>query len=131
MNKIILILCFVVGTTQSFSIAGIGSMDSTIAMLCSAITTKPESANMFIDRLEKFLKEHQQQIQERFTNAYEYISKKENQNKLKAGGDSCTTFFDNLESPLLTDLQNNKGLLQFIQQMMEHHLKDLISMIQS
>ncbi|CAF3345631.1 unnamed protein product [Rotaria socialis] len=131
MNKIILILCFIVGTTQSFNVAGIGSMDSTIAMLCNAITTKPESANMFIDRLEKFLKEHQQQIQERFTNTYAYISQKENQNKLKVGGESCKTFFDNLESPLLTDLQNNQGLLQFMQQMMEHHLKDLISMIQS
>ncbi|CAF4892844.1 unnamed protein product, partial [Rotaria sp. Silwood1] len=83
-------------------------------MLCSTIATRPDAAGAVIDRLQKSIDEHQQQIQERFLNTYMYITKQKNQNQLKAGNEDCEKFFDGLKIPLSTDLQNNKEWLQSI-----------------
>lgn len=118
------------GVTQSFNLLEMGSVEDGINMLCNTITTKRESAIMIIDRIQKMITEHPQQIQKYFINTYKYFSKPENQEKLKAGGDSCKSFFRDLKDPMLTDLQNNKGLLEYVNEVMSYHFQEIMNSIQ-
>ncbi|CAF3561712.1 unnamed protein product [Rotaria sp. Silwood1] len=116
--------------TRSLSLADIGSLDNDITTLCSIIAKKPDSAATLIDRMQQSMSARQEQMQQRYPHTYTYITKQENKDKLKAGGESCKSFFDGLKAPLSTDLQSNNESLQLIQQIMDHHIKDFMNHMQ-
>ncbi|CAF1267963.1 unnamed protein product [Rotaria sordida] len=70
MNKILLILYFVFHVTKFLNSSDVGSMDDSITKLCSTLAAKPDSAVNLIDRFQKSINEHQQQMQQRFPNTY-------------------------------------------------------------
>jgi hypothetical protein len=123
-------LCLTFRLATSVNLSARAEVDNTIANVCSVITTRPGPAAIVIDRMQKMFNQHQQKIQQRFPRTFVYITKEENKDKLKAGGGSCKSFFDELKASLSTDLQDNKEPLQFSQQMIDQRLKDFINEIQ-
>jgi len=120
----------VIGLATSFDLPDIAGMNSAVASVCAAITARPGPAAIVIDRMQKMLNEKQQKIQQRFPRTFVYVTKQENKDQLKSGGGNCKNYFDGLKAPLAADLQDNKEPLQFMQQMIEQHMKDFINEIQ-
>ncbi|UJR19884.1 hypothetical protein I4U23_023017 [Adineta vaga] len=135
MNIIVLILCLTFGLSNSFKLSNLNSNHDAVAIVCEIIETRPGPAASFLDRMQEMLNERQQlQVQEYLPRTFAYFMKQENKNKLKAGGESCKTFFSDMKIPVTADLQGNKELLQFIQQIvnqqiMDEHIKHLINAI--
>jgi alcohol dehydrogenase YqhD (iron-dependent ADH family) len=120
----------VIGLATSFDFPDMAGMNSAVASVCNAITARPGPAATVIDRMQKMLNEKQQKIQQRFPRTFVYVTKQENKDKLKAGGDNCKNYFDGLRAPLSADLQDNKEPFHFMQQMIDQHVKDFINEIQ-
>lgn len=92
------------------------SMNDVFSMVCLNISTQPGSAAGHIDRLQNMLNQYQEIIQQVLPRTYAYISKQENKDKLKAGGEACKTALNDLKTILLTDIQENKGSLELLKQ---------------
>ncbi|CAF0825578.1 unnamed protein product [Adineta steineri] len=118
------------GLAKSLDFSDTTAVNNAIANVCNAISTRPGPAAAIIDRMQTALNERQQQIQQRLPQTFTYITNQQNKDKLKAGGDNCKNYFNGLRTPLMIDLQNNKEMLQFMQQVFEQRMNDFINEIQ-